>query len=151
MRTFLKEWRPIKGHSVKQPFYEHSVCKWGEVAPPQPRFNQWRAINGHSFQRAFCWQVRWAPPFVFFAMQACFQQRCAMLSRFLQSETESETSTASRDECAKHVFHATIRCFLICAWPSLVGVFGGGRNNSSTQIARPERFHWRDSASTSRM
>ena len=34
MRTCLKEWRAINGHPVKQPFYEHSVCKWGGTTLP---------------------------------------------------------------------------------------------------------------------
>ena len=69
----------------------------------QSCIKEWRTLNGHSFQPflgAFRWQVRWAPAVGFFSMQACFCQRRAMPFRVLLSETESETSSASRDESA---------------------------------------------------
>ena len=64
MQTWLQEWRAINGHSVKQPFYEHSACKWGRLRRPQPPravkfegmrscLKEWRAINGHSVRQPF--------------------------------------------------------------------------------------------------
>ena len=56
---------------------------------------QW-TFRQAAFLGEFCWQVRWASPFACFAMQACFQERRAIPSRDLLSETEGETSTVGQ-------------------------------------------------------
>ena len=81
-------------------------------------------IRSRSLSRSILLAGAVGPPsFVFWPCSLVFKGDMLCPPVFCYPKQRVGPRTASRDE---NVVKATARGFLICAWPSLVGVFGGG-------------------------
>ena len=117
-------------------------------------------LPSRSLLGAFCLQVAWAPPprpplpfghAGLFSRAACYalpffcypkQRVRPILPAVMRTYETTRSGLLQNDKSALTMYSRQlfVDCSSICAWPSLVGVFGGGSNNSLIQVARPEGF-----------